>query len=262
LVINKIWLIGGTSDSATIAKVLVESKIPLVITVTTATAQALYVDSLEVVVGCMGLAEMRGFCQHHQIKAVVDASHPYATIVSQQAIALTSQLNIPYLRYERHHYQPASVQQQNSPVIEVASLEDLLTGDYLTAQRVFLTVGCNALPKFQSWQHQATLFARILPKIKSLEIAIAAGFTGDRLIALRPPISAAMETALWQQWDISLVVTKASGNAGGEDTKRQVAASLGIPLIVIPRPQMIYPRQTLAIADILPFCQLALSSKL
>jgi precorrin-6A/cobalt-precorrin-6A reductase len=99
------------------------------------------------------------------------------------------------------------------------------------------------------------LFARILPNIKSLEMAIAAGFTGDRLIALRPPISAAMETALWQQWNISLVVTKASGNVGGEDTKRQVAASLGIPLIVILRPQMIYPRKTFEIADILPFCK-------
>jgi precorrin-6A/cobalt-precorrin-6A reductase len=259
---GKVWLIGGTSDSATIAKILVESEIPLVITVTTATAQALYVDRAEVVVGCMSLIEMGCFCQHHQIKVVIDASHPYATTVSQQAIALTRKLNIPYLRYERHHYQPFSVKRQDSEVIEVASFEHLLAGDYLTAQRVLLTVGCNALPKFQSWQHKATLFARVLPKIKSLEMAIASGFTGDRLIALRPPISAAMETALWQQWDISLVVTKASGNAGGEDTKRQVAASLGIPLIVIPRPQMIYPKKTLAIADILPFCKLALSSKL
>jgi precorrin-6A/cobalt-precorrin-6A reductase len=259
---GKVWLIGGTRDSATIAKILAEAKIPLVITVTTATAQALYVDRLEIVVGCMGLAAMGGFCQHHRIKVVIDASHPYATKVSQQAIALTTELAIPYLRYERQHYQPASIKQQNSQVIEVASLEDLLTGDYLTAQRVLLTVGCNALPKFQSWQHQATLFARILPKIKSLEMAIASGFTGDRLIALRPPISPAMEMALWQQWDISLVVTKASGSVGGEDVKRQVAASLGIPLIVIPRPPMIYPRQTFEIADVLPFCKLALGSKL
>ncbi|MEO1693470.1 MAG: precorrin-6A/cobalt-precorrin-6A reductase, partial [Cyanobacteria bacterium J06631_6] len=104
-------------------------------------------------------------------------------------------------------------------------------------------------------QERATLFARVLPKIASLEMATAAGFTSDRLIAVRPPISLAMETALWQQWRISLVVTKASGKAGGEDLKRQVAANLGIPLIVITRPQITYPQQTSDIKEVATFCQ-------
>ncbi|NJK54832.1 MAG: cobalt-precorrin-6A reductase [Pleurocapsa sp. SU_5_0] len=248
---NKVWLIGGTSDSAIIATVLADSDLPLVITVTTASAQALYNHQAEIIIGCMNLAAMVCFCQQHQIKAVVDASHPYATEVSLQAIAITNQLNIPYLRYERIHHQPLI--QEN--VIELNSWEHLLAGDYLTAQRVLLTVGCQALPKFQSWQSRTTLFARVLPKISSLETAIASGFTSDRLIAIRPPISLATETALWQQWNISLVVTKASGKAGGEETKRKVAASLGIPLIVISRPQIIYPQQTSVIAEVLAFCQ-------
>jgi precorrin-6A/cobalt-precorrin-6A reductase len=142
---GKVWLIGGTSDSATIAKILVESKIPLVITVTTATAQALYVDPAEVVVGCMSLIEMRCFCQHHQIKVVVDASHPFATAVSQQAIALTTELNIPYLRYERHHYQPVSVKLQDSEVIEVASFEHLLVGDYFNRSTSLVNCGVQRL---------------------------------------------------------------------------------------------------------------------
>ena len=95
-----------------------------------------------------------------------------------------------------------------------------------------------------------------------METAIASGFTSDRLIAIRPPISMGTETALWQQWDISLVVTKASGQAGGEDIKRQVAATLGIPLIIISRPSMTYPQQTFDLGDVLPFCELALSSRL
>ena len=36
----------------------------------------------------------------------------------------------------------------------------------------------------------------------------------DRIIAIRPPISRELEQALWQQWRISLVVTKASGQSG------------------------------------------------
>ena len=255
---SKVWLIGGTSDSATIANILAESKIPLVITVTTKTAQTLYkyLDkyNAEIIVGCMNTAQMRFFCQQYQIKRVIDASHPYATEVSHQAIAVTNQLDIPYLRYERSHYQPATEKNDKTQVIELESFEHLLTRDYLTEQRVLLTVGCKALPQFRSWQNRATLFARVLPHIKSLETAIAAGFTSDRLIAIRPPISLATETALWQQWSISLVVTKASGKAGGEDIKRQVAASLGIPLIIITRPQINYPNQTSDIAMVVAFC--------
>jgi precorrin-6A/cobalt-precorrin-6A reductase len=258
---QKVWLIGGTGDSATIANLLRESAIPLVVTVTTATAQGLYIDAATVVIGCMDTTQMACFCQHHQIKGVIDASHPYATEVSRQAIAVATELNIPYLRYERTLYQPPAVKQQDSQILELDSFEQLLAEDYLTAQRVLLTVGCKALPQFHSWHQRATLFARILPKVKSLEMAIASGFTGDRLIAIRPPISLATETALWQQWDISLVVTKASGQAGGEDIKRQVAANLDIPLIVISRPPMAYPQQTFNLADVLSFCKLALSFK-
>ena len=259
IVENKVWLIGGTSDSATIASFLAESNIPLAITVATAAARNLYPDML-VIAGCMDKTTMRYFCQQHQIIAVIDASHPYAVEVSRQAIAVTSQLNIPYLRYERASCSVSADKNDNS-IIELDSFEHLLAGDYLTDRRVLLTVGCKALPLFQSWQDKATLFARVLPKIASLETAIASGFTSDRLIAIRPPISMETETALWQQWQISLVVTKASGKAGGEDIKRRVAASLGIPLIVITRPQVIYPQQTSNIVNLLYFCRRSLHVK-
>ncbi|MEM6611286.1 MAG: cobalt-precorrin-6A reductase [Cyanobacteria bacterium P01_C01_bin.72] len=259
---SQVWLIGGTSESVAIAQALAKLNIPLVITVTTASAQALYTalcknvsTAIKVIVGSMNPLAMQSFCQQQQIKIVIDASHPYAATVSRQAIALTTQLGIPYLRYERASHHTSSGEPDSSQVIELSSFTELLAGDYLDAHRVLLTVGCQALSQFQPWHSKATLFARVLPKIKSLETAIAAGFTGDRLIAIRPPISLAMETALWQQWQISLVVTKASGKAGGEDLKRQVAASLGIPLIVIARPQIVYPRQTSEIWEIVAFCR-------
>ncbi|HEY9862494.1 MAG TPA: precorrin-6A/cobalt-precorrin-6A reductase, partial [Candidatus Obscuribacterales bacterium] len=93
---------------------------------------------------------------------------------------------------------------------------------------------------------------------------IAAGFTPDRLFAMRPPISPDLEKALWQHWQISLVVTKSSGIAGGEDIKRQVAAELGMPLVAIARPPIIYPQQTSDLTTALAFCQqhLSLANKL
>jgi precorrin-6A/cobalt-precorrin-6A reductase len=251
--LGKVWLIGGTSDSVAIAKIFTTEKRPFVVSVTTQTAELLYPGKVQIAVGCFDQQLMQSFCQEENIKAIIDASHPYAVEVSRQAIAVSSKLNIPYLRYERSNYQPSTSIAANNSVIELESFQALLTGEYLHQQRVLLTVGCKVLSQFQPWQTQATLYARILPKIESLKTALAAGFTSDRLIAIRPPISLAMETALWQQWGITLVVTKASGSAGGEDIKRQVAANLNIPLIIIARPPIVYPQQTSSLQALLAF---------
>lgn len=139
------------------------------------------------------------------------------------------------------------------------SFAELVATDILQGQRVLLIVGYRPLTLFQPWQDRATLFARLLPSVTALEAAIAAGFTPDRLFAMRPPLSPDLEKALWQHWQISLVVTKSSGIAGGEDVKRQVAMELGIPLIAIARPPITYPQQTSDLTTALEFCQQHLS---
>ncbi len=253
--LHAIWLIGGTSESAKIAEAIASQSLPCLITVTTASAQSLYPASayLTLQVGQLNQQQIGQFCRQEKIRAIVDASHPYAVEISQNAIAISQEENIPYLRYERPRVPSDSGAQ------EIESFDALLAGEYLLGQRVFLTVGYRALSLFKSWQNRATLFARILPVVNSLEVALALGFTPDRLLALRPPFSAAFEKALWQQWRISLVITKASGEAGGEAIKRAVAAELGIPLLVIARPQIAYPQQTQDILEVLNFCHQHLS---
>lgn len=220
---------------------------------TTESARALYpaAPNLQVSVGRLSLAEIQQFLQ--QIVAVLDASHPYAVEISRQAIAATQDLQIPYLRYERPMLeQGRGAGEQGS---RLDSFETLLSGNYLQGQRVLLTIGYRPLHLFQPWQERSTLFARILPSAIAMDAATAAGFTPERLICLRPPIGADLERALWQQWEISLVVTKASGIAGGEDTKHTVAADLGIPIVVIDRPVIEYPQQTSDLSTALEFCR-------
>lgn len=248
-----LWLIGGTHESVELAKVIAYTHLPCIISVTTESARTLYpaASNLEVYLGHLNSAEIRQFLQQRQIVAVLDASHPYAVEISRQAIAATQDLQIPYLRYER------PMLEQGREVGQESRLDsfELLSEKYLQGYRVLLTVGYRPLHLFQSWQERSTLFARILPSAIALEAASKAGFTPERLICLRPPISADLEKALWQQWKISLVVTKASGTPGGEDTKRSVAAELGIPIVVINRPAIEYPQQTSDLSTALEFCR-------
>ncbi|QDZ41375.1 cobalt-precorrin-6A reductase [Euhalothece natronophila Z-M001] len=249
---KQVWLIGGTQESASIAEKLVANSWPCVVTVTTQSAIALYPDSdlITVKVGALSREEMERLIETKNIDRIVDASHPYAVEISESAIALSQQFHLPYLRYER----PQVTEPDNQQVITLDSFKTLINGDYLTQQRVLLTVGYKALPQFQSWHEQATLFARILPSVLSVEKALAAGFTQKQLIALRPPVSYQLEKALCEQWEISLIVSKASGKAGGEDTKKAVAKALNIPLILIRRPEVVYPQKTDKLENVVNFC--------
>lgn len=260
-----IWLIGGTSESITLAQTLVAQAIPTLVTVTTETAKRRYPDSanLQIQVGC--LRNLDAFLKEYRVAAVLDASHPFATEISQQAIAATAQASIPYLRYERptvnqtgqsapNEFDPAQAEISSS-TRTFASIPALLASGLLVGQRALLTLGYRTLDLFTPWHPQATLFARILPSMTALEAAIAAGFPPERIIALRPPFSQELERALWQHWQISMVVTKASGSPGGEDIKRQLAAELGISLVAIARPAIAYPQQTSDLAIAIQFCQ-------
>ncbi len=267
----KIWIIGGTTDSGYLVQAIISGafanndfancSFDYVVTVTTPEAQNLYSDKQKVVIGIMNREQMKQFCHLHEIAIIVDASHPFATEVSQNAIAISQNLRLPYLRYERKELSANNLEQENNNQnISLDSFDELLEGNYLSNHRVLLTVGCKVLPQFKSWHNRTTLFARILPKLNSLKIALDSGFTSDRIIALRPPYSKDLEVALWQQWQISLVVTKASGKAGGEDLKQKVANSLNIPLITITRPKLVYPQVTTKISEVITFLETMSSS--
>lgn len=249
---KKIWLIGGTTESVAIAQELISEGYFCLVTVATESAIALYPKSDRIIVkaGTLSYIQMRELVDKEGVEIIIDASHPYADRVSQSAIALSQLGRLPYLRYER----PTVANQDDHNLIKLDSFESLIQGSYLYKQRVLLTIGYKALPLFQFWHEQAILFARILPTVSSVEKALQAGFSDQQLIALRPPISYQLEKALCEQWKISLIVTKASGKAGGENTKQAVAKALNIPLVVINRPCLVYPNQTAKLEDVVKFC--------
>ncbi|MTF38832.1 cobalt-precorrin-6A reductase [Cyanobacterium aponinum UTEX 3222] len=250
-----IWLIGGTSESVIIARLLSDLKQDFVVTVTTKSACQLYenINNIQVVVTKLSLAQMRDFISLWQVFAIIDASHPFALEVSQNAIHLVTSsqdLCLPYLRYEREMV----TTNNHKNIFYYPDLQSLLSDNWILKQKkVLLTIGAKYLHLFKPYHHQAQFYARILPYQSSLELAEKAGFGCDRIIAIRPPLSLELEKALWQLWDIEIVVTKAGGKAGGEDIKYQLAEELKIPLVVIKRPSLNYPLMAKSVEDVKEF---------
>ncbi|MEM7648701.1 MAG: cobalt-precorrin-6A reductase [Cyanobacteria bacterium P01_A01_bin.70] len=254
---RRLWLIGGTQESRQLVARLsafdtAATIVPaaLLITVTTEAARSLYPPEWtdQIWVGQVAAPQGDDFVRDYQIGAILDLSHPFAAQISRQAIALAQRHQLPYLRYERSVVKPPLTtwrDRRGRPGrVELAQFADLWQADYLSQERTLLTIGSRLLPQFAPWQTECDLFVRILPSPPALAAALAAGFAPDRILALRPPLSPALEKALWQQWHITQVVTKASGTAGGEDHKQAIAAELGVRLIQIARPQVPYPQQT------------------
>ena len=258
----RIWLVGGTTESVDLAQNLVHCQFPCVITVVSPSAQHCYPQSpsIQVHTEALNAGTIELFIRNQQVQGILDASHPYATEISKLAMMAAQTFHLPYLRFERSQVSAAG-SGQNTLLLEVETLSQLLCDEYLLKKRVLLTIGRKSLQHFRDWHLNSTLFARILPYPDALQAALDAGFSCDRIIALRPPISFELEKALWQQWQISLVVTKASGQPGGEHIKRQVAQDLGVTLVVIKRPPLTYPQQTDDLQTALRFCQTALYRK-
>jgi len=209
---QRLWLIGGTQESRQLVQQLVAALVTrpqtpqLLITVTTEAARSLYPQMApdQIWVGRLTTDHADRFVTEHGITAILDLSHPFATAISQLAIAIAQSHHLPYLRYERPLDEAGTERwrdrRDRAGLIQVPQLHDLLTPAYLSSDRTLLTLGYRQLTEFAPWQSQATLFARILPSPVALNTALAQGFTPDRLIALRPPISLDLEMALWQHW--------------------------------------------------------------
>ena len=258
------WLIGGTSDSAAIAKQLTASKIPFVVTVTTESARNLYPSNACVCVGKLSPSLAQAFVRRYRVRCIADASHPFASEISRCAIALSKSNRLPYLRYERPQLKNISALQHNpadrrSTVTRVESIDALVDSPLLQKQHVLFTIGYRHLEKFATLRATSKLYARVLPSSEAIAATLAAGFAASEMIALRPPISLALETALWQQWNISCVVAKASGQlataTSGEQIKRQAAKALNIQLVIIDRPPVKYPHKIEKLEEIVAFCQ-------
>ncbi|MDY6268500.1 MAG: precorrin-6A reductase [Selenomonadaceae bacterium] len=183
-------------------------------------------------------AQLAAYCQAHAIGAIVDASHPYAVNVSQNAMAVAKALGLPYVRYERDltemHYDKLTV---------VHSYEEAAETAARLGKTVFLTTGSRNLRKFAEAPalQGKTIIARVLPTPDVIAECIDLGIPPGQIVALQGPFSQALNRELFLRYQADVIITKNSGQVGGTDTKLAAAQELALPVIVIDRPKLAYP---------------------
>jgi len=249
-----LWVFSGTSDGNALANRLAECGNAVVVSAATEYGATLVQEDcpgVTVWAGRAGVEARRQALVASGARALIDATHPYAGTISQQLIALSRELDIEYLRYERPSTllagapaQCADNTREGASAFELcASPEHAAQRAIAQGQRIFLATGSKDLAAFLQAPGAADKkwFVRITAEPDFIQRAIELGVPRSQICAMQGPFSQAFNTALWQDWQIDCVVTKDSGEAGGFDAKAAAAAALGIPLLVIERPQVAYP---------------------
>jgi len=186
-----------------------------------------------VTVAARGFTEegLTDFLARGEADVVLDATHPFAVRITRTAHAVCRRLGVPFVRYERPDWEPPPETCQLGSFAEAAALLPSL------GTRVLLTIGAKQLKHFAPWQDRLVLIARILPCVESLQQALAAGFTPDRLLCLRPPFAEEFDRAVLREDRAAVLVTKASGREGGVVEKVLAARDLGLEVVMIRRPE-------------------------
>lgn len=221
-----IWIIGGTSE----ARLLVErikDKDNFIVTVATESGKE-FIESENLKVGRMSVTEMNNFIKQKGIKVLIDLSHPYAKIVSENAKSVAQNNNIEYIRYMREKI-------NYKDIIELASYEEAY--EYLKNVKgtVFFTTGSKNISDFERVKGENRFIYRVLPALESIETCKKNDVKLKDIVAVLGPISYEMNKLMFKESKADYVVMKDSGVTGGTVEKIKACKEQDIKVIVISR---------------------------
>ncbi|WP_315444372.1 precorrin-6A reductase [uncultured Selenomonas sp.] len=240
-----IFVASGTQDGREIVRCLCASGYDVAASVVSSYGQQLLAEQQKrgggrLIINDTPLDEdgLRRFFSEHEIRAFVDATHPYAVNVSRNAMTACAAEGIPYIRYERNL---TDISYENVHLVH--SYEEATEVAARLGKTVFLTTGSRNLERFVKAPSlvDCTLIARVLPTADVIALCEDLGLTPAQIIAMQGPFSRELNRAMYEKYGADVVVTKNSGTIGGTDEKFQAAEDLGLPVIVIDRPVLAYP---------------------
>ena len=174
--------------------------------------------------GFGGADGFREYLKAHKIKAILDATHPFASNITRRSFEVAQEMGLPLLRFERPEWVPMAGDHWLTLTDETEAADHIKPGTV-----VFLATGRQSLPKFSNLSHARLICRQIDPPDSEFPWS-----NGQYLIG-RPPFSVADEQALFRQLDVDVLVVKNAGGASSR-TKLDAARMLGISVLMIARP--------------------------
>lgn len=232
---KKVLIFAGTLEGRLMAEFMAKNGVETKVCVATEYGESLYSDCKNLDISSKRLTadEMAALMVEFKPEVVIDATHPYAAVVTDNVKAACEVAAVEYLRLLRPSQEVGKTGDTVYVDDELAAIEYLKT----TTGNVFLSTGSKELPKFTALpDYQERLFARVLSLPKVVAEVADLGFCGAHLIAMQGPFSYEINKAMFKQCDAKILVTKDTGRVGGFEEKYDAAIDLGMQVVIIGRP--------------------------
>lgn len=230
---DKICVFAGTTEGRKIVEFLSGQPVSVTACVATEYGETLLTPASNVTVSAGRLTEdqMVTLFDTEKFDLVVDATHPYASVVTENIAAACGRTRTEYLRLLRF----------GSPVPEeavfVSNISQAVPYLNTTEGNILLTTGSKELRRYTAIRNfEERVYARVLPMEDSLRLCRESGLTCSHILAMQGPFSVEMNVAMLKSVDAKYLVTKDSGTTGGFDEKIAAARAAGARLVVIGRP--------------------------
>lgn len=226
----KILLFGGTTEGREMADFFVKNKISATVCVTTEYGAEL-IEKSEVMVGKLDFDEIKNLLKKNDFLMVIDATHPYAMLATQNIKSACEAENVRYFRILRD-------EEQMTDSLYFDTIQQVV--DYLNCHsgNALITTGSKELSAFCSViNFSKRITARVLFTDNVIEKCLKLGFTQGKIIAEKGPFTLEQNLEHLKKSNAKFLVTKESGSIGGFDEKVRAARMFGAELLIIKRPK-------------------------
>ena len=233
---SDVILFGGTTEGRKLAEFCGEHKIKTVVCVVSEYGEMLVPESpsVQVIRKALDKDEMEALFMAEKPSLVLDATHPYARVVTENVTQVCQKMGIVWYRVLRK----SELETKNADsIVTVDSVDQAVEWLKSHEGTVLVTTGSKELVKYTAIpDYKERIFARILPDSQALLNSETLGFPRNHMIAMQGPFSLEMNIATMRMTGANYLVTKESGHAGGFLDKIHAAEAVGAITLVIGRP--------------------------
>lgn len=230
---SKTLLFAGTTEGRFLSEYFINRKINVDVCVATEYGEVVLPKScyLTILVGRKSDEEIVQLLIENGYEHVIDATHPYATLVTTNIRKACKMANVSYERVIRETADPIEA-------ILVSSIKEAV--EYLNTRTevALITTGSKeVIPYCEVENYKKRLYFRVLPTREALQQLAEIEVPTKQIIGMQGPFSEELNYAMLTQLQAKILVTKESGTIGGFEEKQRAAKRAGAALVVIMRPE-------------------------
>ena len=235
---KNVWILSGTSDGPVIANRLLELNYSVFASVLTYKAGQAYIENpkLHIITGKLNNKDqIINFINKNKITCVVDATHPFAVIISKNLNNACKEINIPLLLFERK-----SLINNTNNFFYIDDLRGINNVD-IENKNILLAIGSRFLNDTASYyiNCKANVFTRVLPTYESITKAFGSCIKNSNIAILEPSKNnkSILEKKLCDFWEIDYVLCRESGSYSQKNWESIVSGSK-MKLFLVKRPKI------------------------